>query len=84
MMVESGGSSSIINDNYATGDYSVGCYQVNILGALARNRPSEAELKDPTINVRWAYQHWLAEGKTFCKTSGWYNTCKKLGERTEL
>lgn len=48
---ESGYDTNTVNDNPATGDYSIGCFQVNIYGANARTRPSEAELKDPAINV---------------------------------
>lgn len=48
---ESGFDPANLNDNPSTGDYSIGCFQINIYGANARNRPSEAELKDPVVNV---------------------------------
>ena len=70
---------SSINDNPSTGDYSVGCWQVNLRGDLANGRPSEDWLKNPVNNTQWAYEHYVAIGRTFCKTSGWYNSCKKAG-----
>lgn len=76
---ESGGRHWVVNNNPATGDYSIGCFQVNIRGSLAYSRPSEAELKNPAVNVAWAYNKYVAEGRTFCTTGGWYNTCVKLG-----
>lgn len=77
MNVESGGDYTIVNDNPATGDYSIGCFQVNIKGALAYNRPTEKELKKPEVNVAFAYGLYRDVG--WCSTAGWYNTCKKLG-----
>lgn len=76
MLAESGGDATELNDTPATGDYSVGCFQVNIYKELARNRPSEAELKDPELNVKWSYDHWKALGGTFGTTAGWgaYNS----------
>lgn len=71
MMAESSGDASELNDTPATGDYSVGCFQVNIYKDLARNRPSEAELKNPEVNVQWAYNHYKALGNTFGTTAGW-------------
>ena len=79
MFKESSNNPQILNNNPATGDYSVGCFQVNLRGALAAGRPSEQELKDPVINVRWAYRHYVSEGRSFCKTSGWYNSCLATG-----
>lgn len=61
MYAESGGNPSIVNHNLKTGDHSVGCMQINILNELAANRPSEEELKDPEINVRFAYNLWRTE-----------------------
>jgi hypothetical protein len=58
MMAESGGNTSIVNNNPRTGDYSIGCFQVNIYGGNARNRPSEEQLKDPAVNVAFAYNLW--------------------------
>lgn len=71
MLAESGGDPTELNDTPATGDYSVGCFQVNIYKELARSRPSEAELKDPAVNVKWAYNHYVALGRTFGTTAGW-------------
>lgn len=79
MMGESGGNPGRLNDNPSTGDYSVGCFQINIYGANARTRPSEAWLKNATNNVSYAHGMYVAQGRTFCTTGGWYNTCKKLG-----
>jgi hypothetical protein len=79
MFKESSNNPATLNNNPGTGDYSIGCFQVNIKGSLALNRPSEAELKDPVVNVRWAYNHYVAEGRTFCHTSGWYNSCRATG-----
>ena len=76
MMAESGGDPTELNDTPATGDYSIGCFQVNIYKELAQNRPSEAERKDPEVNVKWSYEHWKALGGTFGTTAGWgaYNS----------
>lgn len=76
MLAESSGNADNLNDNPITGDYSVGCFQVNIYKDLARNRPTEAELKDPEVNVKWSYEHWKALGGTFGTTAGWgaYNS----------
>ena len=71
MMAESGGNAARINNNPATGDYSVGCFQVNLYGSNALSRPSEAELVNADVNVRWAYEHWLALGGTFGTSGGW-------------
>jgi hypothetical protein len=68
-----------VNNNPLTGDYSVGCWQVNIIGDLAKERPSEEWLKDPKNNTEWAYNHYVSIGRTFCTTSGWYNSCIKAG-----
>ena len=81
MMKESSNNPLIVNNNPATGDYSVGCFQVNIIGTLIAGRPNEQQLKDPAINVLWSYNHYINEGRTFCKTSGWYNSCKATGGR---
>lgn len=64
MMVESGNNHSIVNDNPSTGDYSVGCFQINLYGNLKNTRPSEAWLKVPANNVEYAYQMWSSQGWT--------------------
>lgn len=82
LAVMNGESSNVpgkVNDNPRTGDYSVGCFQVNLIGSLRLSRPSEDSLKTAEVNVRWAYDHWVSEGRNFCKPSGWINTCRKLG-----
>lgn len=68
-----------VNNNPKTGDYSVGCFQVNLFGSLAYNRPSEDWLKIAANNVVFSYQMYINQGRTFCKSSGWINTCIKLG-----
>jgi hypothetical protein len=62
---ESGLRPGIVNNTPSTGDYSVGCFQVNLYGANARTRPSEAELRDAAINVRWSYNNYVANGRSF-------------------
>lgn len=79
MLIESRNNPQAINDNPSTGDYSVGCFQINIIGEMRNTRPPEAWLLNPVNNVSYAYQMYVQQGRTFCKTSGWYNTCKKLG-----
>lgn len=79
MMAESTNDPREKNDDPETGDYSIGCFQVNLKGDLKKGRPSEKALYDPAINVQWAYNHYVAEGRTFCKTSGWHNSCVKTG-----
>jgi len=71
MLAESSGNAGIVNDNPATGDYSIGCFQVNIKGSNARTRPSEAQLKNAAINVEWSYNHYVALGRTFGTSGGW-------------
>ena len=70
---ESGLNPGALNDNPSTGDYSVGCFQVNIYGANARTRPSEAQLKNAAINVQWAYNNYVANGYSFI---GQWGVCR--------
>lgn len=70
---ESGLNPGALNDNPATGDYSVGCFQVNIYGANARTRPSEGELKNAATNVAWAYNNYKANGSSFI---GQWGVCR--------
>lgn len=81
MMQESGNNPLTINDNPRTGDYSVGCFQINLIGNMRHTRPPEAWLLNPKNNVKYAYEMYAAQGRTFCKTSGWYNSCIKAGIR---
>lgn len=72
MMVESSGNHLALNNNPNTGDYSVGCFQVNLYGSLRNTRPSESWLKVPANNVAYAYQLYKANG-----WSPWgFTTCK--------
>lgn len=73
MMAESGGDPGNLNDNPATGDYSVGCFQVNIYGANARSRPSEAALKNAATNVEFAYRIYKGNGSSFL---GQWGVCR--------
>lgn len=79
MIEESRNNPLVINDNPATGDYSVGCFQINLIGNMRATRPAEHLLLQAEHNVAYAYKMYSEQGRTFCKTSGWYNTCKKLG-----
>lgn len=65
---------NVVNDNPRTRDYSIGCFQVNLYGANARTRPSEAELKNPVINVQWAYKIYAANGNSFL---GHWGVCRR-------
>lgn len=62
MLVESGGSQTAVNNNPSTGDYSVGCFQVNLYGNLRNTRPSEEWLKIAANNVSYAYQLYRESG----------------------
>lgn len=79
MQAESRGRARAVNDNPRTRDYSVGCFQINIYGRLAANRPSENWLKNPANNVAYAHEIYLSQGRQFCTSGGWRNTCSKLG-----
>ena len=70
---ESGLNPGNLNDNPATGDYSVGCFQINIYGANARSRPSEAQLKDASVNVAFAYRLYSGNGSSFL---GQWGVCR--------
>lgn len=70
---ESGLNPGALNNNPATGDYSVGCFQINIYGANARTRPSEAELKNASTNVAWAYKIYTGNGHSFI---GQWGVCR--------
>lgn len=73
MLAESGGATWKVNNNPATGDYSVGCFQINIYGANARTRPSEAALKNAATNVAFAYQIYRGNGGSFL---GQWGVCR--------
>ena len=78
LLQESGDNPGRINNNPVTKDYSVGCFQINLFGRNRLTRPSEDWLKVASNNVSYAYQIYVGQGRTFCTTGGWYNTCKKL------
>ncbi len=78
LLGESGNNPGRINNNPATKDYSVGCFQVNLYGAMRNTRPPEAWLLSAANNVSYAYKIYVGQGRTFCTKGGWYNTCKKL------
>ena len=79
MQQESSGDPGNHNFSHATRDDSWGCFQINIYPPNHLTRPSSDWLVNATNNVSYAYDMYVAQGRTFCKTSGWYNTCKKLG-----
>jgi len=72
---ESGLRPGALNNNPATRDYSVGCFQINLYGANARNRPSEAALKNAATNVAFAYQIYVANGHSF---KGQWGVCRHI------
>lgn len=78
MLAESSGNPTIVNNNPATRDYSVGCFQINLYGANARTRPSEAWLKNAANNVSYAYGIYKANGSSFAGQWGAYNSGKYL------
>lgn len=73
MLAESGGDTGTVNNNPATGDYSIGCFQINIYGANARSRPSEAALKNAATNVEFAYRIYKGNGSSFI---GQWGVCR--------
>ena len=90
MMVESSGNPNILNNNPSTGDYSVGCFQINLMGGnlLSKYRVAvslgytgqptieelEPWLKNAANNVAVAHKLWLGSG-----WSPWsFTTCKKV------
>lgn len=73
MIAESGGSTSTVNNNPSTGDYSIGCFQINIYGANAASRPSEAALKNAAVNVEFAHRIYSGNGNSFI---GQWGVCR--------
>jgi hypothetical protein len=85
---ESGGRPGALNPDAKTGDYSLGLFQVNMIGDLGRRRNANylkeyagigytgpESLYDPAINARIAYD--ISKGGTKW-TDAWVNTSKKL------
>lgn len=73
MLAESGGDPGIVNYNPATLDHSVGCFQVNIWGANAASRPSQAALQNAATNVEFAYRIYVGNGHSFI---GQWGVCR--------
>ncbi len=59
---ESGLKSTAYNGNAHTGDSSVGIFQINLYGNLAKERPSREWLSDPKNNIDYAHEMYLKEG----------------------
>lgn len=59
---ESGLNPLAVNDNPKTGDYSIGLFQINLLGNLANSRPSAEWLKNPQNNIDYAYKMYQSQG----------------------
>jgi len=89
---ESGGRTSALNPNANTGDYSMGLFQINMIGDLGKRRNAQylekyssigykgpESLYDPAINARIAYD--ISKGGTDF-TKAWVNTSRKLGLTT--
>ena len=62
MKAESDCRTTVVNDNPATGDYSIGLFQINLFGNNAKSRPSEEALKDPATNIAFAYKLYKSSG----------------------
>ena len=86
---ESGGRAGALNPNAGTGDYSMGLFQINMIGDLgvARNKKyldqyakygytGPESLYDPAVNARIAYDISKSGTKW---SDAWVNTSQKLG-----
>lgn len=73
MSCESGASSTIHNLNPITGDDSYGLFQINLAGKLKLSRPIPEELKNPVINIDYAYSLWKLH-----KWGDWQNCYRKV------
>ena len=62
---ESGTDSS--KENLVGRDNSYGIFQINIIGKLAKVRPTADELKDPETNIKTARSIYVGAGYTFSK-----------------
>lgn len=60
MMIESGNKARNLNDNPGTGDYSVGCFQINLLGSNQTAKYNLAvSLGYTGANERYELREWL-------------------------
>ena len=86
---ESGGRPGAINPTAATGDYSMGLFQINMIGNLGKKRNAQylkdygsigytgpESLYDPAINSKIAYA--ISKGGTKW-SDAWVNSSKKVG-----
>ncbi|CAB4166929.1 Peptidase M23 [uncultured Caudovirales phage] len=86
---ESGGRPGALNPDASTGDYSLGLFQVNMIGDLGKRRNENylkqygqygytgpESLYDPAINARVAFD--ISKGGTTW-SNAWVNSSKKLG-----
>lgn len=73
MQKESSGDPGNHNFSHATKDDSWGCFQINLYGENARNRPSPEWLVVAGNNVKLAHEWYVRDGRTFCRQ--WPNTC---------
>lgn len=90
MMVESSGNPRNLNDNPRTGDYSVGCFQVNLLGGNLKSKYGIAVSlgytgaldRDSLREWLWEANNNVAVAHALWKGSGWKpwqaTTCKKV------
>lgn len=62
MMCESAGVPEAHNYNPHTKDNSIGLFQINLWGELAKERPSVEWLKNPVNNISYSYELWKKEG----------------------
>ena len=85
---ESGGRSNALNPDASTGDYSMGLFQINMIGNLGKKRnemylskyagigyTGPESLYDPLINAKIAYD--ISKGGTNW-SDAWVNTSRKL------
>jgi murein DD-endopeptidase MepM/ murein hydrolase activator NlpD len=87
--LESGGRPGALNPNASTGDYSLGLFQINMIGNLGKRRNEQylekygkygytgmESLYDPDINARIAYDI-SKEGTKW--SNAWVNSSRKAG-----